>query len=113
MALELRTGACEAEGHACSLPWPKDPEMPEGHACECGQRWVYQPARWEALYTMEDLCRQQAAGAFLRGIVPTFRRTADRVSGGPAVSAASQGDPPAEVHAAVILPIPSPKAGQT
>jgi hypothetical protein len=77
--------------------------------CECGQRWVYQPARWEALYAVEELCRQQAAGAFLRGIVPKFRRTGDTVSGDPAVSATSH-DPPAEVHAAVIVPIPSPKA---
>jgi hypothetical protein len=67
--------------------------MPEGHTCECGQRWVYQPARWEALYTVEDLRRQQEAGAFLRGLIPRFRP-----------------DPADEERAAVIVPIPMPKA---
>lgn len=86
MALELRSGQWDADRHACSLPWPKDPEMPEGHACECGQRWVYQPARWEALYTVEDLRRQQEAGEFLRGLIPSFRRAPQTDSGDPAAS---------------------------
>jgi len=67
MALEFQPGSIEEYGHSCRLPWPSDPEMPEGHACECGRRWVYQPARWEPLLTLQELQRQQAAGDFLQG----------------------------------------------
>ena len=73
MALEFQPGSIEEYGHSCRLPWPSDPEMPEGHACECGRRWVYQPARWEPLLTLQELQRQQAAGDFLQGIIPRFR----------------------------------------
>jgi hypothetical protein len=50
--------------------------MPEGHSCECGRRWVYQPARWEPLLTLQELQLQQEAGDFLQGIVPRFRPAA-------------------------------------
>lgn len=62
----------EEFGHVCPLPWPNDPELPEGHVCECSRHWLYQPARWEPIYTLEELQLKQAAGAFLRGIVPTL-----------------------------------------
>jgi hypothetical protein len=58
--------------HTCSLPWPADPELPEGHICECSRRWLYQPARWEPLYTIEELKLKQESGAFLRGIIRTI-----------------------------------------
>jgi hypothetical protein len=73
MALDYQPGSIEDYRHTCRLPWPADPEVPEGHACECGQRWVYQPARWEALLTIQELRRQQQAGDFLQGIIPRFR----------------------------------------
>ena len=60
------------DAHHCPLPWPIDPEVPEGHVCECGRRWVYQPARWEPLYSVEELRLKQATGAFVRAIVPTL-----------------------------------------
>ena len=72
MALEYRPGMIEEYGHNCHLPWPADPEVPEGHACECGRRWVYQPARWEPLLTLHELQLQQQAGDFLQGIIPRF-----------------------------------------
>jgi len=72
MALEMRNGSGEY-GHSCALPWPVDPDIPEGHVCECGRRWVYQPARWDPVWTLEELQRQQQAGAFLQGIIPRFR----------------------------------------
>jgi hypothetical protein len=84
--------------------------MPEGHACECGQRWVYQPARWEALYTVEELRRQQEAGEFLRGIIQAFRRAPQTGDGDLAVSAYGRPDLANEYGAAVIVPMPSPKA---
>jgi hypothetical protein len=73
MALELRPGQWQEYAHRCPVPWPKDPEVPEGHACECGRRWVYQPARWEAILTLDELRVRQEAGEFLRGLVPTVR----------------------------------------
>jgi len=109
MALELQIGLYDADRHACRLPWPRDPEMPEGHACECGQRWVYQPARWEALYTVEELRRQQEAGEFLRGIIKPFRQVTQTPDGDPAVLPDGPRDPGADYGAAVIVPIPSPK----
>lgn len=75
MALEFPPRSDEP-GHVCALPWPADPEMPEGHGCECGRRWVYQPARWEPLLTLQELQLQQQAGDFLQGIIPRFRPTA-------------------------------------
>jgi hypothetical protein len=75
MALEFRHRPNES-GHSCPLPWPADPEMPEGHGCECGRRWVYQPARWEPLLTLQELQLQQQAGDFLQGIIPRFRPAA-------------------------------------
>ena len=59
MALDYRPGSIEEYSHTCRLPWPADPEVPEGHACECGRRCVYQPARWEPLLTLHELQRQQ------------------------------------------------------
>jgi hypothetical protein len=78
MALEIRPGPIEEFQHVCPLPWPVDPEVPEGHVCECGRRWVYQPAHWDPLLTLDELRMRQEAGAFLRGIIPAFR--ADRVA---------------------------------
>lgn len=72
MALELIPGDRAEYGHICRLPWPEDPEIPEGHLCECGRRWVYQPARWDPLLTLEELRLRQVAGEFLRGIIPRF-----------------------------------------
>jgi hypothetical protein len=76
MALEIRPGPAEEFQHVCPLPWPGDPEVPEGHACECGRRWVYQPAHWDPLLTLDELRMRQEAGAFLRGIIPTFEHRA-------------------------------------
>lgn len=90
MALELRPGSSDEYGHVCPLPWPLDPDVPEGHVCECGRRWVYQPARWDPLYTLEELRLRQEAGASLRGLIPSFRAT------------------PEPDHPAVILPIRLP-----
>src|SRR5205807_5644072 len=83
MALEFQPRS-DAYGHTCRLQWPKDPEIPEGHSCECGRRWVYQPARWEPLLTLQELQLQQVAGDFLQGIVPRFRPSAGQTgtSGG-------------------------------
>ena len=75
MALEFQPRSDEY-GHTCRLPWPRDPEIPEGHSCECGRQWVYQPARWEPLLTLQELEVQQQAGDFLQGIVPRFRPAA-------------------------------------
>ena len=88
MVLEFQPRSDEFR-HTCHLPWPKDPEIPEGHSCECGRRWVYQPARWEPLLTLQELQLQQEAGDFLQGIVPRFRPAAQ--------TAASEG---------VIVPMP-------
>ena len=90
MALELLPGASDEYLHTCRLPWPIDPEIPEGHLCECGRRWVYQPARWDPLLTLEDLRMRQEAGDFLRGIIPRFRPRPCPIEGG------------------VIVPLPSP-----
>ncbi|MEA2633987.1 MAG: hypothetical protein QOH92_754 [Chloroflexota bacterium] len=90
MALELRPGVSSEEFHTCQLPWPVDPEVPEGHLCECGRRWVYQPARWDPLLTLTELRLRHEAGDFLRGLVPQFRPRADPTEGG------------------VIVPLPSP-----
>ena len=109
MALDFRPGPWEEYGHTCRLPWPKDPEIPEGHACECGRRWVYQQARWDPLCTLEELRVKQEAGEFLRGIIPRFPRE-------PQASLASSADSPdAEAttapddDTAVIVPIPAPR----
>ena len=77
MALEFRPGQQDEYYHSCRLPWPGDPEVPEGHSCECGRRWVYQPARWEPLLTLQELQLQQQAGDFLQGIIPRFRPAAE------------------------------------
>lgn len=70
MALQLVPDQSRRAEHACVLPWPVDPEIPEGHVCECGKRWVYQPAHWSLLRTVQELRRQQQAGDFARGVVP-------------------------------------------
>jgi hypothetical protein len=90
MALELRPGPSSEDLHNCQLPWPVDPEIPEGHVCECGRRWVYQPARWDPLLTIQELRMQQEAGDFLRGIIPRMRPN------------------PAPIEGGVIVPLPSP-----
>jgi hypothetical protein len=95
MALEYQPGSIEQYGHSCHLPWPGDPEIPEGHACECGRRWVYQPARWEPLLTLNELRRQQQAGEFLQGIIPRFRP-----------------NPPQPAQDGVIVPLPGAEPGR-
>ena len=92
MALELRPGTADDYVHNCRLPLPGDPEVPEGHVCECGRRWVYQPAHWDPLLTLEEMRLRQDAGEFLRGIIPRFRPKPPPGSG------------------AVIVPLPSAKA---
>ena len=92
MALDMRPGTSDEDGHGCRLPWPVDPEIPQGHVCDCGRRWVYQPARWDPLLTLEELRLRQEAGDFLRGIIPTFRP-------GP--------QPPDRPEVGVIVPMPS------
>ena len=72
MALEIEPRPAEEFHHVCPLPWPIDPEMPEGHLCECGRHWVYQPAHWGPLLTLDELRMRQEAGDFLRGLIPTF-----------------------------------------
>ncbi len=83
MALELEPGPSHEYAHHCPLPWPVDPETPEGHVCECGRKWIYQPAHWDPLLTLDELRMRQEAGAFLRGIIPTFH---DRAPAAPAES---------------------------
>jgi len=94
MAMDYLPGSIEPYGHSCHLPWPADPEVPEGHACECGRRWVYQPARWEPLLTLHELQLQQQAGEFLQGIIPRFRP-----------------DSPQRAPACVIVPLPGAESG--
>jgi hypothetical protein len=72
MALELVEAAASSNdptpnyGHLCRLPWPVDPNLSEGHLCECGRRWTYQPAHWEPLLTIEELREQQRSGQYVR-----------------------------------------------
>jgi len=77
MALELEPSPSHEYAHSCPLPWPADPEIPEGHVCECGRRWIYQPAHWDPLLTLDELRMRQEAGAFLRGIIPNFQHRAE------------------------------------
>ncbi len=74
--LEPAPGPSTAYAHGCPLPWPVDPQTPEGHVCECGRKWVYQPAHWDPLLTLDELRMRQEAGAFLRGIIPSFHAPA-------------------------------------
>jgi len=75
MALELVDGEVASNqstgsyGHVCRLPWPVDPSLSEGHLCECGRRWTYQPAHWEALHSIEELREQQRSGEY----TPSYR----------------------------------------
>jgi hypothetical protein len=103
MALEIGPGPAEEFQHACPLPWPIDPEVPEGHLCECGRRWVYQPAHWDPLLTLDELRMRQEAGAFLRGIIPTFERRAMLPGAGAASLAGQDGEEPPDT--AVIVPM--------
>ena len=82
MALDIDPRSAEEFQHICPLPWPVDPEVPEGHVCECGRRWLYQPARWDPLLTLDELRMHQETGAFLRGIIPTFEHPPDILGGG-------------------------------
>jgi hypothetical protein len=94
MAVEIGPRPAEEFQHVCPLPWPLDPEVPEGHVCECGRRWVYQPAHWDPLLTLDELRMRQEAGAFLRGIIPTFQHRPDL-----------PGTAPESGETAVIVPI--------
>ena len=87
-------------GHVCRMPSPRDLEGPEGHVCECGKHWIYQPAHWEPLLTLEERKIRQAAGTFLRGIIPSFWPSTT-LSPGAAADADDRG-------AAVIVPLPRP-----
>jgi hypothetical protein len=73
MALELRPGTSDEYEHVCQLPLPIDPDIPEGHLCECGRRWIFRPAHWDPLLTLDELRRRQEAGEFLRGLIPRFK----------------------------------------
>jgi hypothetical protein len=94
MAVELRPQAFEELRHVCALPWPADPDAPEGHMCECGRRWMYLPAHWEAVLTLEELRLRQEAGDFSRGIIPHFRPEPNPASG------------------AIIIPMPIAEAAE-
>ena len=52
--------------HRCRLPWPVDPNLSEGHLCECGRRWTYQPAHWEPLMSIEELRELQRSDGYTR-----------------------------------------------
>jgi hypothetical protein len=73
MALQRGPGSVSEHGHICRIPRPLDLEVPQGHVCECGTRWSYQPAHWEVQVTLDELLRRQHAAAFLRDIIPSFR----------------------------------------
>jgi hypothetical protein len=73
MALELRPRSTGENGHLCRVPRPRHLEVAQGHVCECGKRWSYQPAHWELVSTLEELRRRQEAGPLLLGIIPRFR----------------------------------------
>jgi hypothetical protein len=78
MAIDSLPSPGADPSHVCALPWPVDPEVPEGHVCACGRRWLYKPAHWDPLLTLDELRMRQEAGAFLRGIIPSFEhRTTD------------------------------------
>ena len=95
MALEFQPAPWD-ERHVCPLPLPKDPEIPEGHGCECGKRWVYEPAHWEPMITLEELRLRQQAGEFLRSILPTFKPPPSRDDDGVVVPIRTpRVDPPA------------------
>jgi len=66
MAVQVDHGS-ERWAHRCQLPWPANPNLSEGHVCECGRRWSYQPAHWEPLYTIEELRDMQVDGDYHRG----------------------------------------------
>ena len=80
MALRLDDGtdtpaAVKRFVHVCDLPWPKDPSLSEGHLCECGRRWSYQPAHWEPLFTIEEMRERQHGGEYGRSCLNrTFGR---------------------------------------
>jgi hypothetical protein len=56
----------DADQHVCPLPWPIEPSLSEGHQCECGRRWAYQPAHWEPLFTIDELRERQRNGRYSR-----------------------------------------------
>jgi hypothetical protein len=65
---------------------------------------VYQPAHWDPLLTLDELRMRQEAGAFLRGIIPSFKPQAElpRAAAGPL---AGSPDGEGERETAVIVPI--------
>src|SRR2546430_15693351 len=109
MALDFRPGPWEEYGHTCRLPWPKDPEIPEGHACECGRRWVYQPARWDPLCTLEELRVKQEAGGVLRGIIPGVSAEPQASLASPARSTAARGTTAPHDDTPVLVPVTAPR----
>jgi hypothetical protein len=72
-AVEFRLTFTGDHHHVCRVPRPRDLELAEVHVCACGKRWIYQPAHWENVLTLQELRRRQEAGPFLRGLVPTFQ----------------------------------------
>jgi hypothetical protein len=107
MALEFRPW--QESAHTCPLPWPKDPDVPEGHVCGCGLRWVFQPARWEPLYTLDALRRRQEAGDFLRGII----RPSEPHHPGDLATSSMPDREPAGAEPAVIVPIRAARPAPT
>jgi hypothetical protein len=106
VALEFRPSEEPHYAHVCHLPWPADPEIPEGHLCECGRRWMYQPAHWDPLWTLEELRQRQEAGVFGRGVLPRARCDAHEPEAELAAPsmAPDQPDPP---EPPVIVPMPA------
>lgn len=100
MAPQIRSGLLDVYGHVCALPWPLDPDVPEGHVCACGRQWVYRPAHWDPLLTLQELRSRQEAGEFRRGIVPTFRPD-------PELGHTPDEEGDVEEGGGVIVPLPS------
>lgn len=74
MAVQKETDTPRLTSHSCPLPWPADPERPQAHVCLCGRRWIYEPAHWNPLYTLEELRLRQQGGEFDQGLLPTLRQ---------------------------------------
>ena len=73
MAVRKESDNPADRNHSCPLPWPADPERPQGHVCVCGRRWVYEPAQWRPLYSLEELRLRREAAESDRGLLPTIR----------------------------------------
>jgi len=74
MAIELRPGCLGEERHVCAVPTPSDPDTRAGYTCDCGRRWVFQPAHWDPQVTVEELRIWHEADELLRHIMAGFQR---------------------------------------